>query len=137
MKTAFSTNWKTSTQTRKQRKYRYNAPLHIKGKFLTAHLSKELRQKHGTRNMRLKKGDKVKVMRGMHAGSVGNIEKVSLAHEFIHISKVERTKKDGSKQFIPIKPSNVMILEMESGKTRQKRIDRIKKSSGVKNESTS
>ena len=38
-----------SSQPRKQRKARYNASLHARGKFLNAPLSKELRQKYGTR----------------------------------------------------------------------------------------
>jgi len=56
MKKKFSNSWKASKQVRKQRKFRYNAPLHIKHKFLSAHLSKELMKKYGTRNIPVKKG---------------------------------------------------------------------------------
>ncbi len=45
MKKKFSTSWKASRQIRKQRKYRENAPLHLRNKFMTANLSKELRKK--------------------------------------------------------------------------------------------
>ncbi|MBS1194889.1 MAG: ribosomal protein L24p/L26e, archaeal/eukaryotic, partial [Methanomicrobia archaeon] len=46
-----------SIQPRKQRKARYTAPLHIKGKFLSATLSKELREQYKRRSLRVVKGD--------------------------------------------------------------------------------
>ena len=132
MKTAFSAKWKKSIQPRKQRKYRYNAPLHIRGKFMNAHLSKELVKKYGTRSVRVRMGDKVKVMRGQFKGTVGKVEKVNLKHEFVYVSKVEITKSDGSKVFYPIHPSNLTILELESDKKRMKRFERIKDTSNDK-----
>jgi len=51
-------------QARKQRKARFNVDLHQRQKFVHAHLSPELRKKYGFRNVQLRKGDKVKVMRG-------------------------------------------------------------------------
>ena len=62
MKQKFSTKWKSSKQPRKQRKYLANAPLHLKKKFISVNLSKELRKKHGKRNVSLRKGDIVKIM---------------------------------------------------------------------------
>ena len=64
MKAKFSTAWKSSVKPRKQRKYNYNAPLHLRGSQLHVHLSKELRQKHGVRALRVRVGDTVKVLRG-------------------------------------------------------------------------
>src|SRR3989338_176397 len=46
MKNKFSTKWKESKQPRKQRKYRANAPLHLRKKFVNVNLSKELRKKY-------------------------------------------------------------------------------------------
>ena len=74
MKSAFATTWKSSVQPRKQRKYQYNAPAHIKGKFLAAHLSKELKEKYGTRSIRVRVGDRVKVVRGTEKGKEGKVE---------------------------------------------------------------
>ena len=51
MEKAFVTSWKASKQPRKQRKYRYNAPIQTLGKMLSSHLSKELRTKIGKRSM--------------------------------------------------------------------------------------
>ena len=54
----------SSIQPRKQRKFRYNAPLHIRGAFLHAPLAADLREKYGKRSFRVVTGDTVKVLRG-------------------------------------------------------------------------
>ena len=113
MKTRFSKTWNSSVQPRKQRKYRYNAPLHIKGKFLSISLSKELRKKYNKRSLRARVGDKVKVLRGQFKGKEGTIEKVLLKKSKVQINGAENIKKDGSKSFYPISPSNVMIIELK------------------------
>lgn len=128
MKT-FSKTWISSTKIKKQRKYRANAPLHIKGKFLSAHLSKELKQKYGKRSLRIRKGDKVKIAVGTHKNKSGTVEKVDIKHTKIYISGVETVKKDGSKTLYPIQPSNVTITELNlSDKARKQRLEAMKKS---------
>ena len=112
MKKKFSTKWKKSKQPRKQRKYRHNAPIHIKGKFLNVHLSKDLAKKHDRRNTRIKTGDKVKVLRGNFRGKEGKIEMIDIKKSKVVITGIEVSKKEGSKSkpFIPV--SNVMIIEL-------------------------
>lgn len=112
MEKQFSKKWKSSKQPRKQRKYSYNAPLHIKRKFFGAHLSKELRQKYGIRSISLRKEDKVKVMRGSFKGKTGKIDRVNSKNIKVYITGIERIKKDGTKVLIPIHPSNLMITEL-------------------------
>ena len=51
-------------------------PLHLKGKFLVAHLVKDLRLKYGKRNARVRVGDKVRVLRGTFKGREGKVERV-------------------------------------------------------------
>ncbi len=111
-KTAFATTWNKSTQPRKQRKYRYNAPLHTRQKFVHVHLSPELRAQHGTRAVMVKKGDKVKVMRGRFAKREGKVDRVSLKYEKVHIVGIEQVKRDGSKMTYGLPPSNLMIVEL-------------------------
>ena len=64
MKTDWNKNWKSSKQPRKQRKYRHNAPLHIRNKMMAAPLSKELKTKYKKRNITVRVGDKVKILKG-------------------------------------------------------------------------
>src|SRR3989338_9779092 len=112
MKSSFSTAWKSSTQVRKQRKYRYNAPLHIRHKFLSAHLSKELRKKYGKRALPLRKGDEVLVMRGSFSGKKAKISFVDLKNSKVAIEGLQRTKKDGSKVDLYFYPSNLQIISL-------------------------
>ena len=131
MKQKFSSSWKASKQLKKQRLYRYNAPLHKKRKFIAAHLSKELMKKYNRRSFGLKKGDKVKIVRGQFKKKEEKINRINTKREKLYIDGIEMVKKDGTKFFYPISPSNVIIQELNlDDKMRQKIIDRtIKKES--------
>lgn len=112
MKQKFSPKWKASKQVRKQRKYRANAPLHIKYKMLAAHVSKELRQKYKRRAVVAIKNDTAKVMRGFFKGKQGKISEVNTNKGFVYIEGVQRTRKDGTKVNVSLKPSNLMIINL-------------------------
>ncbi len=112
-KVSFSKTWKRSTQPRKQRKYRYNAPLHVKQKMMSVHLSSDLRKKYGQRNVQLKTGDKVRVMRGKFSKKEGKVERVNLKQEKVVITGLEHIKKDGTKVAVVFNPSNLMIISLE------------------------
>jgi large subunit ribosomal protein L24 len=132
----FSKKWNSSTKPNKQRKFRFNAPLHIRGKLMSAHLSKELRTKYGMRSLRLRVGDKVRVMRGQFKRSEGKVEEVNLTTYKVYISKVEHTKRDGTKARYPIVPSNLMIVEINESKRRLQKTPKVaqKAKSEVKKE---
>jgi|SRR3989338_2806459 len=125
MKKDFSAGWGNSKKPSKQRKYRINAPLHIKQKFVHCHLSKELRKKYGIRNISLRKGDKVKIMSGKFKKQEGKVDSINLKESKIFVSGAEITKKDGSKKMVQIHPSNLMITELAlDDKLRQKSLER-------------
>jgi len=112
MKQKFSKHWKTSSQPRKQRKYRANAPLHLKKKFVSVNLSKELRKKHEKRNIPVRKGDTVKIMRGKFKGKQGKIIAVKLNISKVNIEGIQIKKQDGSKVNVRLQPSNLQIIEL-------------------------
>ena len=112
MKTKFSSSWIKSKQPRKQRKYRHNAPLHIKQKFVSVHLSKELRKKYSKRSMNLRKGDSIKVARGKFKNKTGKVDEVSVKKTSVYINGIEIVKKDGTKARHPIHPSNLIITDI-------------------------
>ncbi len=112
MKAKFSASWKSSKQPRKKRKYAYNAPLHVKHKFLAAHLSKALRGKYHKRALPVRKGDKVKVSCGQFRGKEGKISKVFVKKTKVYVDGIETIKKDGTKVFYPLHPSNLVITEL-------------------------
>ncbi len=112
MKTKFSRAWIKSKQPRKQRKYRSNAPLHVKQKFMHVHLSKELRKKYNKRSIALRKGDSVKVMRGQFKNKTGKVDEVSVKKTQVYVNGIEFTKRDGTKFRYSLQPSNLMITEL-------------------------
>ena len=112
MKKKFSTKWKASRQKRKQRKYRFNADLHIRKKMVSAHLSKELRKKYSKRSTSLRKNDVVKVMRGSFKGKTGKINIINLKKLKVSIEGLQKQKKDGTKINIFFNPSNLQITEL-------------------------
>jgi large subunit ribosomal protein L24 len=112
MKRKFSTSWKSSKQPRKQRKYLANAPLHIRKKFVSINLSKELRKKYGKRNFPTRKGDVVKIMRGKFKKKQGKITEVKLKTLKIAVEGIQIKKLDGSKVNVMLQPSNLQIVEL-------------------------
>ena len=143
MKQKFSVHWKGSRQPRKQRKYRVNAPLHIRHKLLSANLDKELRKKYGKRNFSLRKGDSVKIMMGEFKGKTGKIELVNMKKLNVTLEGIHRAKKDGTKINVFFDPSNLQIKELNlDDKKRVKAIGRNnlssleKKTSLTKEETT-
>lgn len=109
----YSKQWNTSTKPAKQRKYRDNAPLHVKDKFLNARLSDGLQEEHDTKKARIRKGDTVRVERGDHKGTVGDVKDIDRSRERITIEGVETEKIDGSAAQYPIHPSNVTITDLD------------------------
>jgi len=125
MRKKFSSSWKGSKQKRKQRKYLANASLHLRHKFLASNLSKELRKKHSRRNFPLRKGDKVKVMRGKFKGKEGKINNVNLKKIKVSIEGIQIQKKDGTKINVYFHPSKLQILELNlEDKERIKALER-------------
>jgi len=112
MKKKFVSSWKRSKQPRKQRKYRARAPLHVKQKFMGGHLSKDLKKKYGKRSIAVKKGDRVKIARGEFKNKIGKINRIDLKARKAYIDGIETIKKDGTKVFRPLRPSNLIILEL-------------------------
>ena len=112
MKKKFSIHWKGSKQPRKQRKYRANAPLHVKHKMISSNFSKELRKKHGKRNFPVRKGDNIRIMKGEFKGKTGKIDTINLKKMKIVIEGIYRTKKDGTKVSVYFDPSNLQIKEL-------------------------
>lgn len=127
MRKKFSKNWVRSKQPRKQRKYLYNAPLHIRQKFIHANLSKELREKYKRRNFPLRVGDTVRVMRGKFKGTISKVYKINLTELKIYLEDVKRKKSDGKEVQVPLKASNLQIVSLNlEDKKRLKIIERKK-----------
>ena len=102
-----------SKQPRKQRKALYNAPAHARGKHLSASLSKYLRAKVGKRSLPIRTGDKVSVVRGDFKGHEGEVLSVDYTSYKVTIEDVTLSKPDGTATFLPVDPSNLVIIDAD------------------------
>jgi large subunit ribosomal protein L24 len=117
----------SSRQPRKQRLRLYAAPLHARHKHLAAPLSFELRKKYGFRSLPVRKGDRVRILRGDFIGLEGDVMEVDTKHYRIIVEGASVAKADGTEVPRPISPSNVMILKLKPDKERDKVIERRSK----------
>ncbi|MBS3070717.1 50S ribosomal protein L24 [Candidatus Pacearchaeota archaeon] len=112
MKKNFSKHWKESKQPRKQRKYLAKAPLHLRKKFVSVNLSKDLRKKYEKRNISVRKGDTVKIVRGKFKNKQGKVTEVKLKTATLNVEGIQVSKRDGSKANVKLQPSNLQIIEL-------------------------
>ena len=110
--------------SRKQRKRLHNAPLHIKQKLISVHLSKELMKKYSKRSISVRKGDSVKILRGKFSKKTGKITLLNLKKNYVNIENQLIKKKDGTEVPIKFNPSNLLVLELY--KDDEKRFKHIK-----------
>ncbi len=121
----------TTTQPRKAHFALHNLPVHQRKKSLTAHLSGDLRKQYGTRTLPVRKGDTVKVMRGEQKGKTGKVSGIDAGR--ITIDGVTRSKTDGTKAFVPIHASNLMLTDLDQSDAKRKTIlDRKGKKAAAK-----
>jgi large subunit ribosomal protein L24 len=133
MKSEFSKSWNSSVQPRKQVKFRANAPNHIKRTFMGSTLDKPLREKYGRRNIEVRKGDEVKVMRGKFKGKQGRVGTVDIKNTRLQIDGIQRAGKAGGEKLITwFHPSKVKIIILNTDDSR--RLQKGKKTEEVKKE---
>lgn len=108
----FSNAWISSKNPKKQRKFVFNAPLHLRSGLVVSHLSKELRKKYLRRSLRVRIGDKVTVAAGQFRKKSGKVERINTEKCKVYITGIEAVKKDGSRALYPIHASNLVITEL-------------------------
>jgi large subunit ribosomal protein L24 len=85
-------------------------PKHQRDKMVGAMLEDSLRKQYGRKNIRVIKGDSVRVMRGEYKGVEGKVEKVDTERAIFHIEGIQREKIRGGQVKVPIHSSNVMVI---------------------------
>ena len=110
-----------SKKPRKQRKWVYEAPLHIKRKLISAHLSNDLNKKYKRNSFPLKKGDEVQVMSGSFKKRSGKIDKINLKKQRVFIQGITRKTSAGTEKMVSFHASKLKILNFNlSDKRREK-----------------
>ncbi len=118
-----------SSKPRKQRLFRYNAPMHSRQNFVHAHISKDLAKKLGVkmRSIGVRKGDSVKVMSGKNRGKSGKVLSVDLKRAIVFVEGVNRKNARGREFQVPVSVSNVYITDLNlTDKQRNAKIEAAK-----------
>jgi large subunit ribosomal protein L24 len=87
-------------------------PKHQRDKMVRAALDETLRNQYGRKNIRVVKGDSVRVIRGEYKGVEGKVEKVNTENSTFHIEGIQREKIRGGQVKVPIHSSNVMVVSL-------------------------
>ncbi|KAF7778586.1 hypothetical protein Agabi119p4_2931 [Agaricus bisporus var. burnettii] len=122
-----------SSSRRKCRKAHFAAPSSIRRKIMSSGLSKELKARHNTRSLPIRKDDEVRIVRGKYKGREGKVTQVYRKKWVIHVDRVQRDKSNGATVPIGIHPSNVVITTIKLDKDRRailEKKDRKKTASG-------
>lgn len=103
-----------------RRKY-YKAKNHTKTRKMNVHLSKELRSKlkKKTRSTMLRKGDKVRVMRGPSRGKSAKVVRVSHTKMKVFLEGITVRTAKAREVLVPLSPSNLELIELEKTKERE------------------
>jgi len=101
-----------------------NKPLHRRRKSMSAHLSTDLREEYGFRSIPIRRGDKVRLLRGDFEGMEGEVTGINTKNRKIIVEGLETATADGTEVSAPVHYSNVEITRLEKDKMREKIIER-------------
>jgi len=87
-----------------------HVPKHRRDRLVGAVLEDSLRTQYGRKNIRVIKGDSVRVMRGEYKGVEGKVDRVNTVRASLHVEGIQREKVRGGQVKVPIHASNVMVI---------------------------
>jgi len=114
-----------TSSRRKNRKIHFNSHSSEKRIRMSSLLSKNLRDKYNIRSLPIRKNDDVKIMRGIMKGRIGKVVQCHRKNYSIYLDKIIYLKKGKSTSYVPISPSNVMIIGLSM--TNERKISLLKK----------
>ena len=111
-----------SSKARIQRKTSANAPVHVKRKMLSAHLSKDLAKQYGKRSARVCVGDTVVIERGAEGirGVEGKVLSVITKTGQVTIEGITINQADGTSVARPVHASNLTIVKLNLDDAKRK-----------------
>ncbi len=81
---------------------------------MSVHLSTDLKKKYTMRNIVVRAGDKVKILKGDYKGKEGKVQTVSLRKTLVYVEGIERQRRDGKKSPLGIAPASLLIVELNT-----------------------
>lgn len=99
--------------------------LHVLSRMVSAPLSDELKAKNKIRCVRVKKGDRVKIMRGDYKDIEGKVNKVNLKTGYVTVEGLTREKVKGENIPVKVHSSKLQVIALELGdKLRAKKVNK-------------
>ena len=99
---------------------------------MSVNLSKDLRKKQGKRNIPIRKGDTVKIMRGKFKKKTGKVIEVSIKYSKIMIEGMQIKKQDGSKINAKFRSSNLQITDLNLDDKKRMKTQKENKTKEIK-----
>ncbi len=120
-----------SIKPSKQRALLRNTPYHLTKKLVSVHLSRELRERHGTRSLPVRVGDTVKILRGGFKGVQGKVKRLNRREGLVYIEGLTRKRADGRVVDIPVHASNLVVISLNlEDEYRKKGLERMQTTGG-------
>ncbi|MGD0511023.1 MAG: 50S ribosomal protein L24 [Candidatus Micrarchaeaceae archaeon] len=103
-----------SGKPKKQRSFRFNAPLHVRQHFVHAHIDKQLKKRLSLKksSVQISRGDTVKVMSGGNKGKTGKVTSVDLRTGRVRIDSLTKKNARGKEYNLSVNASNVYITDL-------------------------
>lgn len=92
----------------------YRATFNTRSKQLSSPLSEELQKKYSKKNIRIVKGDNVKITRGEFKGVDGKVASVSTEKNSVAVEGVKKEKTKGDKFDVYIHTSNLIVTGLNT-----------------------
>ena len=92
----------------------YRATFNTRSNQLKSQLSDELKKKYSKKNIRVVKGDNVKIIRGEFTGVDGKISQISTEKNSVAIEGVKKEKTKGDKFDVYIHTSNLLVTGLNT-----------------------
>ncbi len=104
-----------------ERKKRTQAKLEKRKPLLNVHISKDLkkRMKRKMRSLLVRKGDRVRIMRGDFDGKEGKVLRVNYGRAVVFVEGISAKNAKGTEIPRPIQPSNLLLLDVNMSDERK------------------
>jgi large subunit ribosomal protein L24 len=119
-----------SRQPRKQRKAAFSAHQVARRRLLSVPLSKELRARYGRRQLPVRKGDTVRVLRGSYEGQEERVAKVNTRSRSVTLDNITVKKADAKLKPLPVAPNHLVLTRLNLSDSWRRRILKVSESAG-------
>ncbi len=82
---------------------------------MRGNLSEKLREKYGIRSVSVRKGDTVKILRGVFAGNEGKVIETHRRSQRVTVEGVTREKVSGEQTRVPVHVSKITVTSLDMG----------------------